>query len=279
MNQSTKHLSVKDFLVTGETFQLVYDSDLDILRTIPAPKLGNLPKYYESEDYISHTDDNKGFLQGIYQLVKKWALRNKVKLINSKHNGVGTLLDVGAGTGDFLISAKNKGWEVHGMEPNSKARNIALDKGLDLNLNLKDYEGKQFDVVTLWHVLEHIPDLREIVSQLSSLVKTGGFLIIAVPNYKSYDAKYYGSFWAAYDVPRHLWHFSKESIKKLFSSTFILEEIKPMIFDSFYVSLLSEKYKTGNKFSIKALWVGLRSNLYGMGKKEYSSHIYCFRKK
>lgn len=277
-NHEKKYLSVKDYLVSGESFDLVHDTDLDFLKTFPQPQVEELPKYYESQEYISHTDEKRGLFSRLYQLVKKWSLQKKAKLILQQLGDVGSLLDVGAGTGDFLKVAKEKGWQVHGMEPNKNAANLALEKGIDLKASLNDFEGKQFDVVTLWHVLEHIPDLEETILKLAALVKPQGTLIIAVPNFKSFDARHYGKFWAAYDVPRHLWHFSKESMKNLFAENFQLKNIEPMIFDSFYVSLLSEKYKTGRKFSLKAFWIGLLSNIKAKHSKEYSSHIYCFKK-
>ena len=277
-NHEKKYLSVKDYLVSGESFDLVHDTDSDFLKTFPQPKIEELPKYYERQEYISHTDEKRGLFSRLYQLVKKWSLQKKAKLILQQLGDVGSLLDVGAGTGDFLKVAKEKGWQVHGMEPNKNAANLALEKGIDLKASLNDFEGKQFDVVTLWHVLEHIPDLEETILKLAALVKPQGALIIAVPNFKSFDARYYGKFWAAYDVPRHLWHFSKESMKNLFAENFQLKNIEPMIFDSFYVSLLSEKYKTGRKFSLKAFWIGLLSNIKAKRSKEYSSHIYCFKK-
>ena len=277
-NHEKKYLSVKDYLVSGESFDLVHDTDLDFLKTFPQPQVEELPKYYESQEYISHTDEKRGLISSLYQLVKKWSLQKKAKLILQQLGDVGSLLDVGAGTGDFLKVAKEKGWQVHGMEPNKNAAKLALEKGIDLKASLNDFEGKQFDVITLWHVLEHIPNLEETILKLAALVKPQGALIIAVPNFKSFDARYYGKFWAAYDVPRHLWHFSKESMKNLFAENFQLKNIEPMIFDSFYVSLLSEKYKTGRKFSLKAFWIGLLSNIKAKRSKEYSSHIYCFKK-
>lgn len=277
-NHEKIYLSVNDYLVSGESFELVYDADIDFLKTFPQPKAEELPKYYESQDYISHTDEKHGLFSSAYQFVKKWSLQRKAKLILEQNKGIGSLLDVGAGTGDFLKVAKEKGWDVYGMEPNKSASSLSSEKGIQLKSSLSEFEGKQFDVVTLWHVLEHIPNLEETILQLSNLVKPNGTLIIAVPNFKSYDAKHYGKFWAAFDVPRHLWHFSKKSIESLFSEYFKLQETKPMLFDSFYVSLLSEKYKTGNKFSLKGIWIGLVSNLKAKSTKEHSSHIYCFSK-
>ena len=272
------HLSVKDYLVSGEIFDLVYNIELDLLSTSPMPSTADLAKYYESKDYISHTDGKNSLISLLYQWVKKWSLSKKTELITKRNGAIGDLLDVGAGTGDFLNVAKEKGWKVEGMEPNSNASKLASEKGIDLKPTLSHFEGRQFDVVTLWHVLEHVPNLEETITQLSKLIKPDGVLVVAVPNYKSYDANHYGKFWAAYDVPRHLWHFSKKSIERIFGENFKLEATKPMLFDSFYVSLLSEKYKGGSTFSMKAILIGLLSNLKALRSKEYSSHIYCFRK-
>ena len=279
MNFSEKFISTKDFLVSGEPFDLLYNKEIHLLKTEPVPSMNDLPKYYESDAYISHTDQKKGLLQGVYQVVKTWSLRKKVALIEKQNGCVGSLLDIGAGTGEFLIAAKKRNWNVFGIEPNPTALNLANGKGLSLESNLNAFMHKQFDVVTLWHVLEHIPNLEEITVQLSKLVKVGGSLIIAVPNFKSYDARYYGKYWAAYDVPRHIWHFSQSSMSEIFKSNFDLEKTHPMLFDSFYVALLSEKYKTGNSFSVRALWIGLKSNLLAVKEKEYSSLIYCFQKR
>ncbi|WP_170152832.1 class I SAM-dependent methyltransferase [Ulvibacter antarcticus] len=271
-------MSTKDFLVSGESFDLIYNPQKNLLCTSPQPKAENLARYYESDSYISHTDDTKGLMAWLYQKVKSYALESKMSLIESRNNGTTSVLDIGAGTGEFLKLASDRNWEIAGVEPNEKARMLANSKGMNLKSQIDDFKSSEFDVVTLWHVLEHLPDLETTIKKIEALVKPSGVLIIAVPNYKSYDANYYKEFWAAYDVPRHLWHFSKESMKGLFSSEMKLEKIKPMYFDSFYVSLLSEKYKTKNNFSIKALLVGLWSNVSGIRTKEYSSHIYCFRK-
>ena len=181
-------------------------------------------------------------------------------------------------TGDFIISAKIKGWDVRGIEPNDKARNQALKKGLDVKKNIDDLGTEQFDVVTLWHVLEHIPDIERTTEQVEALLKPGGILIVAVPNYRSFDAKYYKEYWAAYDAPRHLWHFSRESMNKLFSKNLVMTSKLAMVFDSFYVSLLSEKYK-GNRLAItRSIFVGLWSNISAWRSNEYSSLIYCYKK-
>ena len=272
------HIETKDFLVTGESFALVWDETHSMLLTSPLPEAAALSKYYQSDEYISHTDSKKGLFNFLYQWVKNYSIKSKLSLLSSFQKKKGTLLDIGAGTGDFLKAAQNKGWVVRGVEVNEQARTLSERKGIPLEENLDNFIDQQFDVVTLWHVLEHLPDLHNSISKMERLVKEGGTLIIAVPNFNSFDAKYYGAYWAAYDVPRHLWHFSKKSMSTLFSKQMHLVKIKPMMFDSFYVSLLSEKYKTGKSFSLRAFWIGLLSNLKARSTKEYSSLIYCYKK-
>jgi 2-polyprenyl-3-methyl-5-hydroxy-6-metoxy-1,4-benzoquinol methylase len=273
-----KHfLNVKDYSVSQETFELLYDEELDMLITHPKPSLDNLPSYYESVDYISHTDGNKSIFEKMYQFVKSIALKNKLKLINSQ-SPKGRILDIGAGVGDFLMVCENDGWQTIGIEPSDKAKSIARNKGVSFVENLSELESNSFDIITMWHVLEHVPDLDNQIKELKRLIKPLGIIIIAVPNFKSYDANYYGKFWAAYDVPIHLWHFSKTAIQKLFAKENLeLVKVLPMKFDSFYVSLLSEKYKTGKMNFIKAFYVGLKSNWKGNQNHEYSSHIYVLK--
>jgi len=280
--ENSVFLRLKDYSVSGEKFELIYNSELELLETTPKPSLEKLPSYYESEDYISHTDSKRSLTDKLYQFVKSYALKSKLKLINSFQTEERNLLDVGCGTGEFLLTCKINGWNAVGVEPNKKARALTEEKieTETIYSELNEIDSNQFDVITLWHVLEHVPDLTQYISKLESLLKPNGVLLIAVPNYKSFDATYYKNFWAAYDVPRHLWHFSKTSIKLLFSkSNFLLKKVVPMYFDSFYVSLLSEKYKTGSSNFVKAFFIGLRSNLKAMKTKEYSSLIYILKKR
>ncbi|WP_159780312.1 bifunctional 2-polyprenyl-6-hydroxyphenol methylase/3-demethylubiquinol 3-O-methyltransferase UbiG [Flavobacterium sp. 9AF] len=273
----TTYIEVKDFSVSGKSFSLLMDEELELLKTIPQPSLLDLPSYYESEDYISHTDHSRSLFEKMYQIVKRSAIKKKVNLL-TKYSIKGKILDIGAGTGDFLVEAKNKNWDVLGFEPNEKARKLALEKGIKFTDELENLESNQFDVITMWHVLEHIPNLEYQIEELKRLLKPNGILFIAVPNFKSYDAKYYAAFWAAYDVPRHLWHFSKKAIELLFQKQNIkLFHVKPMWFDSFYVAMLSEKYKTGKMNFIKGFFIGFVSNCKGIANNEYSSHIYILK--
>lgn len=278
-----------DHTVTQEKFQLEWDEQFEMYLTVPRPAEKDLGKYYASESYISHTDANDSFIDKIYQAVKNFTIKQKVKLIESFKTENRSILDIGCGTGDFLVACKASGWEVHGIEPNEKAREIAADKlklknhpnnsekiHVDIQELLKS--SRKYDVISMWHVLEHVSNLKEYIEYLKGLLTTNGILIIAVPNFRSFDAEYYKEHWAAYDVPRHLWHFSKKSISLLFEKV-NLEVIKtvPMKFDSYYVSLLSEKYKNGKSNFLKAFYIGALSNLKASRSKEHSSLIYIIK--
>ena len=204
-----------------------------------------------------------------------------MNLINAFASEEKVLLDIGCGTGDFLETAQQNKWQVSGIEPNEKARQIANKKTNQSVYETKDlskFAHNSFDVITLWHVLEHLPNLEDHIETFKKLLKPNGTLVIAVPNYNSFDAKYYKQFWAAYDVPRHLWHFNQTSISKLVATqSFLVEKVKPMWFDAFYVSMLSEKYKSGKINPIKGFFIGLRSNMKALRSKEASSLIYIIK--
>ncbi len=272
-------LTVKDHSVSGEIFELHYDQKQDLVFTYPQPSEENLARYYESEDYISHTDGKRSLFEIAYHLVKSIALKNKLDLINSLQSSKGNLLDIGAGTGEFLAVAQQNGWQTVGVEPSEKAKSIAIKKEVSFVENSSMLSDASVDVITMWHVLEHVPDVEQQIRELSRLVKPNGTILIAVPNFNSFDAEYYGTFWAAYDVPRHLWHFSKTAIKSLFQKQGLqLVQVLPMKFDAFYVSMLSEKYKSGKMNYFKALYIGLKSNWSAKRSLEYSSHIYVLKK-
>ncbi len=273
------YLNCMDYTVSNIEFSILIDPKTNLLVTSPRPKDEDLGAYYESEDYISHSDGGKSLFDRLYQLVRNYTLKQKIKLIDSFDTSEKTVLDIGAGTGDFLVACQKQGWKVEGVEPSVKANEIASSKlPSNLKKDIGEFDGQQYDVITMWHVLEHVPNLTTYISQLKRLLKPDGTLIVAVPNHQSFDAEHYGRFWAAYDVPRHLWHFSQKSIEKLFAK----EKMKvvnklPMKFDSFYVSLLSEKYRHGKMNPLKAFYIGLRSNLEARRTNQYSSLIYIIK--
>lgn len=274
----TVYLTVKDYTVSQETFGLYQEEKYDMLYTVPKPSLEQLPKYYESEDYISHSDKKSGLFSMMYQLVRNQTLKNKLNIIERFQPNKGNLLDIGAGTGHFGEIALKNNWTVTGIEPNDGARKIATSKGISFANDIQDLEKNAFDVIAMWHVLEHVPDLNEQISQLKRVLKPEGTLIIAVPNFKSFDAKYYKQFWAGFDAPRHLWHFSKKSITKLFQEKNMeVVQLLPMKWDAFYVSLLSEKYQKGFMNYFKAIYIGFKSNWKAKENFEYSSIIYVIK--
>ena len=265
-------LNCKDYLVSNEMYEIMFNEELEMLVTSPIPC--DLEDYYESDKYQSYFNEKITVSNLIYNNIKNRSFKRKESIFKLKkpHKSI---LDVGAGTGDFLHFCKKKKYDVYGVEPNETARRIALRKGITLYESIERFIDEQYDVITMWHALEHVPNLLEYLEYLKAMLKEDGKLIIAVPNYKSYDAKYYKEYWAAYDVPRHLWHFSQKSIHNLFEP-FEMKVINtyPLKYDAFYVSLLSEKYKTGKTNYLNAFKVGLRSHLKAKKTSEYSSLIY-----
>ena len=283
---SLKHaMTCTDHYASGEQFEVVRCVSCGFLFTQNAPVEAEIGRYYDTPDYISHSNTQKGMMNRIYHRVRQWMLVRKAALVKriSKMEK-GSLLDYGTGTGYFAHTMQECGWKVEAIEKNEKARAFAKET---FNLEVKAeeallrYADHSFDVITLWHVMEHLEHLNEMWQTLHRLIKERGVLIVAVPNPTSYDAEKYREWWAAYDVPRHLWHFSPAAIQQFGTKHgFVLEEHRPMPFDAFYVSMLTEKYK-GNKVSfLKGMAVGTIAWFHALFRKERSSSmIYVFRKK
>ena len=278
-------LDAKDYTVSGEQFEIWECKNCTQRFTQNIPGAERIGRYYQSENYISHSDTSKGFVNSLYHKVRKRTLVQKRKLIEKyTQKKSGNFLDVGAGTGAFLNTMKKAGWVCTGIEPDLSARKRALEL-YQVNLKESNYffslPAESFDAITLWHVLEHVHELHQYVEQLKNLLTTGGKLFIAVPNYTSKDAKIYKQYWAAYDVPRHLYHFSPDAMKTLLNAHGLkIETIKPMWYDSVYVSMLSEKYKTGKSNPAKAFINGMASNLETVfHKSKCSSLIYIASRK
>jgi 2-polyprenyl-3-methyl-5-hydroxy-6-metoxy-1,4-benzoquinol methylase len=284
-NSIHKVLDVQDYTVSHELFEVWQCDQCTFRFTQNIPTAANIGPYYQSENYVSHSDTQEGFIHRCYHLVRNYTLQVKRKLIQqTTGKKTGDLLDVGAGTGAFSKIMKDAGWVVTGLEPDETARKNAFDiNGLQLLSpdHLYQFSADSFDAITMWHVLEHVHDLHGYLDKYHSILRNGGRLVIAVPNYTSYDAAIYQQFWAAYDVPRHLYHFSPESMSNLADKKgFRINSIKPMWFDSFYVAMLSEQYKTGGNRYFSAFWNGFISNLKTMfDHKKCSSVIYILEKK
>ncbi|MBK6989819.1 MAG: methyltransferase domain-containing protein [Bacteroidia bacterium] len=279
---SKKVMDCIDYTVSRETFSIVQCTKCGFKYTNPRPDDKEIGKYYESEEYVSHSNSKKGLINTVYHWVRNYSLRKKVELINNQAKK-GNLLDIGCGTGEFLSTAVANGWKGQGIEPNDKARYQAISNH-KLNVlpesGIASLQNNNFDVITMWHVLEHVHTLNERVLEIYSLLKPGGKAIIAVPNCTSYDASVYGKEWAAYDVPRHLYHFTPETMKALFRKHKMdFVQSYPMKFDSFYVSMLTEKNVHKQNRLLPAFLNGFKSNLKTKNDAEkYSSVIYVFVK-
>jgi 2-polyprenyl-3-methyl-5-hydroxy-6-metoxy-1,4-benzoquinol methylase len=282
-NNIAEVLTAKDYTVSQQQFSIWHCTNCTARFTQNVPSQEDIGPYYKSDNYVSHSDTKKGLINSLYHTVRKRTLAGKRKLVvNATGINAGTILDIGCGTGAFLNEMKQNNWQITGLEPDDIARqkanelyNIKPQPSHELyNLN-----ENSFDAITMWHVLEHVHELKAYINKIEKLLKPNGKLFIAVPNYTSYDAQKYAAHWAAYDVPRHLYHFSPTSIEFLLNNTGLqLATIKPMWFDSFYVSMLSEQYKGGN--IVSAFITGLISNLKALANKgKCSSVIYIIQKK
>jgi 2-polyprenyl-3-methyl-5-hydroxy-6-metoxy-1,4-benzoquinol methylase len=276
-------LTCQDYTVSQESFELVQCQQCQFVWTNPRPTAQNIGRYYRASSYISHSDTREGLVSRLYHAIRDFTLKGKLSLLNTLKPERGSLLDVGCGTGLFLYVCQKDGWQVSGIEPDENARRMAVDRtGLDINAEiLGSYPEQQFDAITMWHVLEHIHYLNDTLDWLYQHLTKSGHLIIAVPNLQSRDAQVFGKHWAAYDVPRHLYHFAPKTLEKLLlAHGFELQKIRPMYFDSFYVSMLSTQYQRGAVQYLRAFWQGLRSNLWASSHQQnYSSLIYVFKKK
>ena len=276
------HLWLKDEFLTKEDFHICECLNCGLLYTMPRPDKEKIGAYYKSEAYYSHQENKKGFIPKVYERVKTINLKYKYRLATSGMQP-GKLLDIGCGVGDFLHTAEMHGWECIGVEPSEDAKAIAQKrmKGTIITSEkLESFSDGAFDVITMWHVLEHVDDLKWQVTQLQRLVKPSGRVVIAVPNYKSYDGQYYKEHWAAYDVPRHLNHFNRITLSKIFKTSGLeLVKMDKLKWDAYYISYLSEQYRHHSLPLVRGLYRGFISNCKARRSGEWSSLVYVFEMK
>ena len=270
----------KDFTVSNEKFNIVNCKNCDFKFTNPRPAEHELMQYYQSPQYISHSNKTNSFINLIYKNVRKITVKQKTKLV-SRLTEIGYLLDYGCGTGEFLRACQRRGWHVLGIEPALVARQQAINlTQANIYGSIFDIDKQQqYDIITLWHVLEHVPQINETLMKIKGLLKPSGKLVIAVPNYECYDAGLYDQYWAGYDLPRHLYHFDKKSMSNLLTKHhFKIENILPQKLDAYYVSLLSEKNQSAKTKMLSAFINGYRSNRKAKKNNlNYSSLIYTVR--
>lgn len=276
------NLWLKDEFLSKEDFHICECLACGLLYTMPRPGKEKIGDYYKSQDYYSHQENKKGFIPRIYEKVKKVNLKHKYSVATNGLN-IGKILDIGCGVGDFLKTLETHGWQGLGVEPSEDARQIAqtrIKAEIIESEALNQIPDESFDVITMWHVLEHVDNLKWQVAQLQRLIKKQGRIVIAVPNYKSYDGKFYKELWAAYDVPRHLNHFSKETIAKILSSKELkLVKTDKLKWDAFYISYMSEQYKHHSLPLIRGAYRGFVSNCKARKSGEWSSMVYVFERK
>jgi len=274
-----EHRIVKDFFLSKEEFVLVKDPSTNLLKTTPKPSEKNLVNYYASKDYISHNNSSITLFSKTYFLARTLAMWPKNLLISKYFDKPNTALDIGSGSGFFIAQLKKKKWEANGYEPNKIARDFAIKKGVTHIASLEDAGSSQYDLITFWHSLEHVYLMQDTLEKSINALKKNGIMMIACPNYKSWDAKHYGSFWAAYDVPRHLRHFAPDTLIKIMEPMGMKQINQwPLLLDAFYISMLSEKNLKSKFWILKGLALGFYSNLHGFVFKSYSSQIYVFKK-
>ena len=268
--------------MSKEDFHICECLNCGLLYTMPRPSKDKIGEYYKSEEYYSHQENKKGFIPRLYEKVKKVNLKHKYELA-TKGLSTGKLLDIGCGVGDFLHTAEAQGWQCTGVEPSEEAKAIARQRTQAKLLSSEDQEqlpDASFDVITLWHVLEHVDDLRWQVAQLQRLIKPNGRIVIAVPNYKSYDGQFYKEHWAAYDVPRHLSHFNRTTLAKILKTNDLkLVKTDKLKWDAYYISYMSEQYKIHKLPLVRGVYRGWLSNMKAKRSGEWSSVVYIFEKK
>lgn len=277
-------LNCKDYLVSREAFEIYKCANCSFIFTQNYPEEKEMHRFYDSEEYISHSNTDKGIINRIYRSTRGFMLQKKKKIIKKSFGfTAGHLLDIGAGTGHFLNTMSKAGWKVTGIEINDKAREYAITRfGLDLipPENIKILPDKSIDCITLWHVLEHIQDPNKYFREIKRLLKPGGIVIVALPNINSFDAEYYREHWAALDVPRHLWHFNPSTFKIFAEKNgFRTAEIYNLPLDVFYISILSERIKDSRLPFLRGMVRGMIFSIRTISNKTRSSSIiYIIRK-
>lgn len=274
-------LQLKDYFLTKEDFSIVECPCCGLRFTQPRPSPDVIGKYYQSEAYYSHQENKKGFVPRVYEFVKSFNIKNKAKMA-IEGLPVGKLLDIGCGVGDFLVDVQKQGWDVHGVEPSDAAKRIAETRLGLLPKSPSEYssfDDHSFDVITMWHVLEHIDDLHFQTSEIVRLLKPGGRLVIALPNFQSFDCQHYKDKWAAWDVPRHLNHFAPDTLRAIITSIgFQNIDTQKLIWDAYYISYMSEGFLRHSFPLIRGTWYGLKSNCKARRNGMYSSLVYRFKK-
>ena len=272
-NKKNLHCETKDYLVTGESFKVYLDQNNIIGKTHPIPQKEEMDKYYESEEYYPHSLNKKSLLAFLYTITRKHMHLKRLTWIRGYIKKNTSILDYGCGSGDFVKYLRSKSIDAYGYEPNY---NFCEH---DFLTNQEGWKNKKYEVIVLWHVLEHIHNPFDLIQSLKKRLNKKGKILIAIPNFKSFDSKYYGKYWAGYDTPRHLWHFSRKGLGLMAKeNNFKVLKVKSLHLDSIYVSCLSEKYKRSPFPLLIGIVIGCISILKSFFTKESSSFLFVLKK-
>jgi len=281
-----KVYDLDDYKITQETFSLEKCPECTLIFTVDPPLGENIGRYYESDDYLEHSNRKNDLFSKMYSWGRDLMFGYKYGIIK-KLGPKGKILDIGAGSGYYLNFMSKKGYEVQGIEMSERARNHAKSEhGLHIHpdemFHNRDFKQK-FDMISLWHVMEHLYDLNKVMKRFDELLNPNGSLVIALPNYNALEVQTYKKYWNGWDVPRHLWHFSPQSIRKLVGNHgFEITSMHTMPLDPLFNTLLTNKYRKGNPLVnvLRMGTVGVASLIQGFFNVEKaSSIIYIIKRK
>ena len=274
-----------DFTVSKESFILLRCPQCGVVFTSNPPKESETIRYDTLDLKLKLGDSPRGLTDKLYYYVRHRMLRKKASIVESQsYRTGGTLLNYGAKTGYFSHYMERRGWKVTSIEKYHEERQFSLETFHHRMYDVSEMDRltpETFDVITLWHVFEHCYNPNGLLNRFYRLLRPGGILLIACPNICSTDAMHYGANWAAYNVPRHLWHFNPTSLSNLLNKHgFTLMHRQKLSYDCFYISVLSEKNKNSKMPFLRGMWFGMRCWFISLARLDKSSSlVYVFRKR
>ena len=281
----TPYADCTDFTVSRESYILMRCPECGMVYTSNPPKECDTSKYDKLDLKLKLGDSPAGLIHKLYYYIRLRMLSRKAHIVESQsYRTGGSLLNYGAKTGYFSHKMERRGWKVTSIEKYHEERLFSLEMFHHRMFDVPEMDRlhpETFDVITLWHVFEHCYDPNGLLDKFYKLLRPTGILIMACPNIRSTDAMHYGPYWAAYDVPRHLWHFNTTSLSELaHKHGFTLMHRERMPFDCFYISILSEKHKRHKMAFLRGILYGFHCWLVSLAHPDSSSSmVYVFRKR
>ena len=259
------YTTITDHYYSKENFDIAACKGCGLRFTQNRPAPEEIGRYYDSENYASHDSGKKAsvFLK-VYQMARDYMLGLKFNLVRQFKPEWKQVLDYGTGEGFFTEYLLKKGKDASGIEPSAVAReNFKSRTGKTLFEDIDALPAdKTFQVITLWHVLEHIHTLRETMEKLTERLEQKGIIVIAIPNQKAKDLEAFGPHWAAWDVPRHLYHWDTDSLSAFMKSLGLVRiHTGQLPLDPFYIGMISARY--AGKGAVSGILTGLKSYFHG----------------